>query len=143
MRALLGSFWFWFFGFIFLFSTYDYIKHLMYDDSIFLEYAFQWFLFTACSTLTFSGIIYGTYYLINRFLKLNHFAFDGIGVALSIIVHINFTGPLFNQLFWHQGTLNFFFKWTPLFIILGAFYIIRIGFYFLVERRMRKSEPAI
>jgi len=108
MKKYLKSFWFCFFGFILLFTIYDYIKHLMYDDSTFRDHALDWFLFSSISILTLSGIIYASYLIIQKLIKPRNFAFDGVGVALAFVVHIKITGPLYNQLFWPHDTLYFF-----------------------------------
>lgn len=137
----LKSFWFSFFSFLFLYTVYDYIKHLRYDDTTFLDNAFDWFLFSAISVISLSVIIYGTFLIVNKVFKMNHFAFDGIGVAIAFITHINILGPYFNQTFWPHDSLLFHFRWAPFFFILGAFYFIRVAFYLLVERRNKQTAP--
>ncbi|MFN1835398.1 hypothetical protein AB2B38_009060 [Balneola sp. MJW-20] len=138
--SLVHSFWFWFFGAIALYTTYDYFKHLAYPDSIFLEHAYQWLAFTIASMLTMCLIMFGIHRFLQKWTYTRHFMFDGIGVAIAMIVHITLTGPLWDRLIWTASDLNFFFRWQPLLILLGAFYGIRTLFYFLIQRK-HITEP--
>ena len=126
--SLKHSFWFWFFSALSLYTIYDIIKHLMYPDSIFLQHWVQWTLFSVISLISIMAVITLVHLFLQKWTLSSHWLFGGIPIFVAISVHIQFTGPLWNTLFWPHNQLLFHYNLIPILIVIGMFYAVRIIF---------------
>ena len=127
---------FWFIGIVLIYSTYDYIEHVLRENSTFNQHPFDWFLFSAISI----SFLVLTVLLIKQvldkvFIKgglLNEVA----AIAVWLIIHINLFVPVFNKLFWPYDQLHFSFKLSAFFIILIIYFVIRVIINLLFRKKV-------
>lgn len=109
-----------------IYSVYDYFEHISRRGSTFEEHPIYWLWFSSAAVLSFILVVMlvkkGVEKLINQKLVIIEVLSIGIWLAL----YIKLLGPLINKLFWPFEDLYFSFRFGPFFIILTAYFVIRM-----------------
>ena len=109
-----------------IYSVYDYFEHIGRRGSTFEEHPIYWLWFSSAAVLSFILVVMlvkkGVEKLINQKLVIIEVLSIGIWLAL----YIKLLGPLINKLFWPFEDLYFSFRFGPFFIILTAYFVIRM-----------------
>jgi hypothetical protein len=112
-------------------SVIDYINHLTREYPHFRDIWLDWLLFTIACTIAGCLSIYFTNAFAKRLFGRENIVFQSVSIVTGGLIHIYFTGPIFDRLIFGQVTLYFF--PTPIIFIeaLSIFYVTRLLTYLL------------
>ena len=133
--SIYTSHWFYFFLLFFTYSVYDYFEHINRVGQIFGEYPIKWALFTFSSTLTLGGVSFFCSIGLQK-LKLPELPSSTLSVALAAAIHLSFTGPLWDQLFWFDE-LYFSQIMVPATVAAIIYLGFRLLFYLVIIRLLK------
>jgi hypothetical protein len=133
------SYWRWFYIILCVISAADYIEHIS-RKGIFFENKGGWLLFTFSSTAALIGVTAIVNTLFVKVFKAENVFLQSGAIASGIACHTILTGPIFNQLFFPQSILSFYWNWITLVVVLGIFFVIRVLVYVLETRRLKVEK---
>ncbi|MGB0346402.1 MAG: hypothetical protein ACPGGA_02890 [Balneolaceae bacterium] len=139
---MFKKYWFWFSLIVIGYSTYDYFEHILRPDDVFKDYPVDWLLFTLGAIGSLLAIFFGLKFILDRYSKLPALLNEVLALGSWIFLYINFIGPLINHLFWPHDQLYFQFKFGPVFIILGVYFLVRLAIDFIIRRLNSKTIVA-
>jgi hypothetical protein len=139
---MFKKYWFWFSLIVIGYSTYDYFEHILRPDDVFKDYPIDWLLFTIGATGSLLIIFFGLKFLLDHYTKLPALLNELIALGSWMFLYLQFIGALVNQLFWPHDELFFQFKFGPVFIILGIYFVIRFVIDFIISRFKPQAKSA-
>ena len=111
---------------LFIYSIYDYFDHIRRPGDIFGDHPYHWLAFSVVAFTTFVIVSFGVKYLLEKVLKAKNLIIEIFAVGFWIFSYLIFLGPLVNKLFWPFDELIFSFKFGPVSIILGIYFVARV-----------------
>ncbi len=131
---------FYFCLFLMAYTVYDYFEHIRRPGSNFGDHPWYWLGFTVSAL----GSLFFTFWMVKKVLesvfKRKNMLFEVLGVAFWLTIYLNFLGPLINSIFWPFDELYFSFKFEPAFIIMAAFFLVRIVLNLVRRKPLLYSE---
>lgn len=109
-----------------LYSIYDYFEHIGRKSSTFEEHPWYWLMFNIGAILSFIVVVFLVKYGAQRILEKNNLVVEVLAIGIWLVLYITLLGPFIDQLFWPFDDLSFRFKFGPVFIILIAYFVIRL-----------------
>lgn len=125
---------------IIVYSTYDYFEHIGREGSIFEEHPWHWLMFTISAILSFLVVVLLVKKLLERILNQKSLIIEVVAIGIWVTLYLSVLGPLIDHLFWPFDDLIFGFKFGPVFIILIAFFIIRLIINLMVGKKAFYSK---
>ena len=111
---------------VILYSVYDYFDHVLRPGSTFEAHPWYWLLFSVSAVLSFVLVVLLIKNLLQRSFNLKNLLIEVVAIGIWLVLYISILGPFLDKLFWPYGDLSFKLKFGPVFIILIAYFIIRL-----------------
>lgn len=140
LKTLFKSSWFYLFLIVFIFSLYDYFEHISRPESIFETYALDWAFFCLAAVISLFLSMYFLSEFLKRIFRKDWLMFEALALGIWLTAYIYLLGPLFNKTFWPHSDLQFRFKPTAIFIILGIYFLTRFIIGLIIKKSLLLSN---
>lgn len=109
-----------------VYSVYDYFEHIGRSGSTFEEHPIQWLMFSTAAVLSFILVVLLVKKGVEKLTNQKLLVIEVFSIGIWLALYISFIGPLIDKLFWPYDDLYFSFRFGPFFIILTAYFVIRM-----------------
>lgn len=123
-----------------VYSVYDYFEHIGRSGSIFQEHPMHWLLFSSAVVLSFILIVMLVKKVIEEMTNQKTLAIEVLSIGIWLALYIAFIGPLIDKFFWPYDDLYFSFSFGLFFIILTAYFIIRMIINLITGKKVLYSK---
>lgn len=123
-----------------VYSVYDYFEHIGRSGSIFQEHPMHWLLFSSAVVLSFILIVMLVKKVIEEMTNQKTLAIEVLSIGIWLALYIAFIGPLIDKFFWPYDDLYFSFSFGIFFIILTAYFIIRMIINLITGKKVLYSK---
>ncbi|WP_299766418.1 hypothetical protein [uncultured Dokdonia sp.] len=125
---------------VIIYSAYDYYEHISRKDAIFEEHPWYWLFFSSAATTSLILITFFAKKYIEKITKIKNVLIEVTAIGIWLILYLTIIGPLLAKILWPFGTLNFNFRFSSFFIILGIYFITRIIINLITRKGMLDSS---
>ena len=125
---------------VIIYSIYDYFEHISRSGSTFNEHPWYWLLFSVTAVSSFILIVLLSKNTIQKITSKKNLIIEVIAIGIWLSLYISILGPIIDKLFWPFDDLNFSFKFGPIFIILIAYFIIRMVINLVLRKNILYSK---
>ena len=109
-----------------MYSVYDYFEHIGRSGSIFEERPMHWLRFSSAAVLSFILVVMLVKKGVEKVTNQKLLVIEVLSIGIWLALYIKLIGTLINKLFWPFDNLYFSFRFGPFFIILTAYFVIRM-----------------
>ena len=123
-----------------IYSVYDYFEHIGRSGSTFEEHPWYWLLFNVSAIFSFVIIVLFVKKSFQKIFKQKSLVIEVTAVGVWLLLYISSLGPFIDKVFWPFDNLHFMFSFGPVFIVLMAYFIIRILINLIVGKNALYSK---
>ncbi|HEY5688259.1 MAG TPA: hypothetical protein VIS27_08155 [Yeosuana sp.] len=123
-----------------VYSVYDYFEHIGRSGSTFEEHPMYWLLFSSAAVLSFILVVMLVKKVIEEMTNQKTLAIEVLSIGIWLALYIAFIGPLIDKFFWPYDDLYFSFSFGLFFIILTAYFIIRMIINLITGKKVLYSK---
>ena len=123
-----------------IYSVYDYFEHILRPGSTFEEHPWYWLLFTSSAVSSFIIVVLMMKKLIQKMTNKKNLLFEMVAIGIWLASYLFLIGPLIDEFFWPFDDLFFRFKMGPFFIILIAFFVMRVIINLVMKKKVFYSK---
>jgi len=122
------------------YSVYDYFEHIGRKGSTFEEHPWYWLFFSLSAVLSFILVVLLAKEMMQKIFNQKNLLFEVTAIGIWLALYLSILGPLINKLSWPFDVLHFRFSFGPFFIILIAYFIIRIVINLVIGKNAMYSK---